>query len=147
MDLRDSDAALLGKSGRAAEAAELARPQRAAVDQLQAAMGCPAPVWENQDSSKLTDGGCLIFNGSTRCGRTASAWAWIGCTIGEHLDKSGVCEAHAAMLGRDRSEYNCRRCWDATGQVSKARVIKIEDMDDDDDDAEAAPGAHPDLLP
>lgn len=109
-------------------------------------LGCPAPVWENQERSRLTDGGCVIFNGSTRCGAAASHRAWIGCTIGEHLDHSSVCEGHAAMLGRDRSEYHCRRCWDATGQVSKARVIKVERINDDDD-AEPAPGASPDLLP
>jgi len=104
-------------------------------------MGCPAPVWENQDDAKLTDGGCVIFSGPARCKGNASHKAWIGCTIGEHLDASDVCEAHALMLGKDTTSYHCRRCFDATGEISKARVIKIERIDDDDDeDPAAAPG-------
>ena len=137
-DPRDSDAALLANSGRRAQALELARPAKKAADPLQQLMGCPAPVWENQERSKLTDGGCVIFSGSTRCKSAASHKVWIGCTIGEHLDHSSVCESHAAMLGRDTTSYHCRRCFDATGQVSKARVIRIERLDNDDDDSPAA---------
>jgi hypothetical protein len=138
--LDDADDRLLASSGRRAQALALARPQQAAPDPLQQLMGCPPPVWENQDRSKLTDGGCVIFSGTARCKGSAGHRAWIGCTIGEHLDHSDVCEAHAAMLAKDATAYNCRRCWDATGQVSKAKVIKIERLDDDDEGPAAPPG-------
>jgi hypothetical protein len=124
----DRDEALLATTSRRAQALELARPARQVQDPLQQLMGLPAPVWENQDSSKLTDGRCVIFSGSARCPRTAVSWAWIGCTAGEHLDKSDVCENHALMLAKDTTTYHCRRCWDAAGTISTARVIKIEEM-------------------
>jgi hypothetical protein len=138
-DPRDTDDALLALPGRKAQALELARPRRVS-DPLQELMGCPAPVWENQDSSKLTDGGCTMFSGPDRCKVTATHKAWIGCTIGEHLDASDVCPAHAAHLDRWKGAYHCRRCWDATGQVSKAKVIRIERLDDDDDGTTADAG-------
>ena len=145
-DPRDSDAALLANSGRRAQAEELTSVRRAPLDPLQELMGCPAPVWENQDSSKLEDGGCVIFSGSSRCPDKAAYAVWIGCQVGEHLDKSGVCAGHALYIrAREETVYHCRRCWDATGSISKARVIKIERINDDD--AEAASGASPDLLP
>jgi hypothetical protein len=138
-DPRDSDDALLASSGRRAQALDLVRPRRA-QDPLQQLMGCPAPVWENQERSKLADGRCVIFSGTARCKAGASHTAWIGCTIGEHLDHSDVCEAHAAMLGKDTTSYHCRRCFDATGEVSKAKVIKVERIDDDDDSTTADAG-------
>lgn len=146
-DPRDSDAALLEKSGRARESAGLTTISKKTTDPLQAMMGCPAPVWENQDSSKLSDGGCVIFNGARRCGKAATHAAWIGCTVGEHLDRSDVCEAHAAMLGRDTTSYSCRRCWDAVGEVSKAKVIKVEAINDDDEGTASPTGQSADLLP
>jgi len=91
-------------------------------------MGLPAPVWENQSGSKVADGRCIVFSGASRCPATASHTAWIGCTVGEHLDKSDVCESHARMLGRDTTAYSCRRCWDAAGIISKAKVIRIEEI-------------------
>lgn len=129
----EADEALLAGSGRAAEARALARPQRAPLDPLQALMGPPAPVWENQDESRLADGRCSIFNGSRRCPHPVTDLAWIGCSVGEHLDKSGVCQAHAEMLGKDTTTYYCRRCWDAVRAISAARVIKIERITDERD--------------
>jgi hypothetical protein len=128
-DLRDADEALLARAGRAAEAAALARPQRARTDPLQEMMGLPGPVWENQPESKLADGQCVIFHGSRRCPHPATHWMWIGCTGGEHLDRSGVCEGHAMMCGRDTTTYRCRRCWDAVRAISGAKVIKVEEID------------------
>jgi hypothetical protein len=144
-DLRDSDAALLAKSGRMAEAAALARPVRRELDPLQKMMGLPSPVWENAATSKLTDDHCVIFNGDRRCPGLATHLAWIGCTVGEHLDKSSVCAAHAGMLGRNQTVYRCRRCWDAVRAVSDARIIKIEAIDDGD--TEPSSGQVPGLLP
>jgi hypothetical protein len=146
-DIRDSDAALLAKSGRAAEAAALAAVEKQELDPLQRIMGLPAPVWENVYDHKLTDGRCSVFSGSSRCPGIATHRAWIGCTVGEHLDKSDVCAAHEQMLGRDHASYHCRRCWDATGAISIARVIKTEAIDDDDGDTAAPPGPVPGLLP
>lgn len=130
MDLRDSDAALLAKSGRRAEAERLARPQKAVLDPIQRAMGLPSPVWENQDSSKLTDGQCSVFGGSGRCPAAAAYHVWIGCAVGEHLDCSDVCEPHGTQMAGSDGVYYCRRCWDALCVISQARVIKVERMDD-----------------
>jgi hypothetical protein len=144
--LDDSDEKLLASSGRHAQALELARPARPVTDQLQRMMGLPAPVWENQERSKVTDGRCIVFSGAARCTGIASHSAWIGCTVGEHLDKSDVCEVHASQLlatmdTERESKYSCRRCWDAVGVISKARVIRIERIDhDDDEDPASAPG-------
>jgi hypothetical protein len=146
-DPRDADAALLEKSGRAAMAAELARPRRRQVDTLQEMMGPPAPVWLNTDGSKKPDGICVVYAGPNRCRATARMWVWIGCTVGEHLDRSATCRKHAEDIERGGHTYSCKRCWDAVREVSMAKVIKIEDIDDDDNDAPAAPGQSPDLLP
>ncbi len=127
-DPRDIDEKLLATTGRRAQALALASPDRQALDPLQQLIGLPSPVWENQDSSRLTDGQCSVFTGASRCPAAAVSMAWIGCTVGEHLDKSSVCEKHALMLGRDRSEYHCRRCWDAMNIISKAKVIRIEEI-------------------
>lgn len=128
-DLRDADAQLLKTAGRRADAAALAQRSRTPLDPLQAAMGIPYPVWENATASKLPDGRCVLFSGQARCAATATHWAWIGCTIGEHLDKSGVCERHAEQM-TGYPVLHCRRCWEATGEISDARVIKIERIED-----------------
>lgn len=127
-----SDEKLLASSGRRAKALELASPRKRAADPLQAMMGCPAPVWLNEQPNKHPDGICVLFSGTTRCSASASHWAWIGCTIGEHLDKSGVCGKHAEAMGRYPA-LHCERCWNATGEVSDAKIIRIERIDDDDD--------------
>jgi hypothetical protein len=143
-DRRDADTALLARSGRAAEAAALARPERPPADPIQELLGCPSPVWENAEGSKLADGICVLFSGANRCRAGATHRAWIGCTSGEHLDKSEVCERHSReMLKLPR--LHCKRCWNALRVVSDATIIKIEAINDDD--AQAPPGASPDLLP
>lgn len=129
-DPRDTDAVLLRSSGRKAEAAALAVRNKVRLDPLQEMMGLPAPVWENQPDSKVTDGQCVIFSGPVRCRGDASHRVWIGCTTGEHLDYSDVCGAHALHLEAWKGHYNCRRCWDALNVISKAQVIKIERIDD-----------------
>jgi hypothetical protein len=144
-DQRSADEALLRQSGRAAEAAALARPQKRALDPVQAMMGLPPPVWMNDTGNKAPDGRCVLYSGSSRCQATATHRAWIGCTTGEHLDRSDVCAPHAAQMP-DLPTLHCKRCWDAMSIISDARIIKIEEIGDDDDDA-AAPGPSPDLLP
>lgn len=129
-DPRDSDAALLRKSGRRAEAELLARPVRRAVDPIQEMMGCPTPVWLNGSGDKLRDGRCAGFSGTTRCSATATHTVWIGCTVGEHLDKSEVCEGHAAAMP-NLPTLHCKRCWDVLREVSDATIIKIERIDSD----------------
>lgn len=145
-DPRDADAALLATSGRRAQATELARVRRGPVDPIQAAMGCPPPIWLNQPGAKEPDGRCVLFSGPNRCPHPATHRVWIGCTVGEHLDKSDVCARHAHDVPNTLPQLNCGRCWDALGQVVKAQVIKVEAINDDDDD-QAAPGASPDLVP
>lgn len=123
-----ADADLLSSHGRTADAARLARPARSTADPLQARMGCPPPIWMNSERNKRQDGGCVFFSGDRRCPATATHWAWIGCTIGEHLDKSGVCESHSQAMAR-LPVLHCQRCWDAIGQVSDAQIIEIEVID------------------
>lgn len=145
-DPRDSDAALLAKSGRRAEAELLARPVRHAVDPLQEMMGCPPPVWLNDNGDKAPDGRCVVYSGPNRCTAGATHWAWIGCTLGEHLDKSAVCGPHGeAMAGYPT--LHCKRCWDALRAVSDATIIKIERIGPDERDTEAADRRLVGLLP
>lgn len=129
-DPRDTDQQLMQRSGRKAEAMALAQRKRVQLDPLQEMMGLPAPVWENQPESKASDGRCVIFSGAQRCGTAATHRAWIGCTVGEHLDFSDVCEAHGQMLDGSSTVYYCRRCWDAVHEISKAQVIKVERIED-----------------
>lgn len=113
-------------SGRAADAARLAQRERAPADPLQAMMGCPPPVWMNRDTQKRGDGRCVRYTGSgARCSARATHLVWIGCTTGEHLDKSAMCGPHAEALAHWKA-LHCLRCWDALGIISDARVIKIE---------------------
>ena len=143
----DADEALLARSGRAAQAAELARPVRRKIDPLQEAMGLPNPVWLNAIENKTPDGRCVLYSGPNRCSATATHWAWIGCTVGEHLDKSGVCERHAEAMSKYPT-LHCERCWNAVREISDARIIKIEAINDDDDqDPGTAMAPSPDLLP
>jgi hypothetical protein len=131
----EADERLLASAGRAAEAAALAARNPVQLDPLQQMMGLPGPVWLNASGERLPDGVCVFISGTARCQHKATHWAWIGCTVGEHLDKSGLCERHA----RDVLGYpalHCQRCWNAMRIISDARFIRIEEMDDDD--AEAA---------
>jgi hypothetical protein len=141
----EADERLLARSGRAAEAAELAIVERRQLDYLQEMMGLPGPQWKNAEDSRLPDGGCVFMSGSRRCERTATHWGWIGCSVGEHLDKSGLCGEHSQAVLK-LPPLNCERCWNAVRAISPARFVKIERIDDDDD-PEAAVRAHPDLLP
>jgi hypothetical protein len=94
------------------------------ADPLQRLIGCPPPVWLNQDERKEQDGGCVVFSGDRRCERPAAVNVWIGCTTGEHVDKSGMCAEHAERTAR--MTLHCGRCWDKTCQVSDAKVIRTE---------------------
>lgn len=141
-----ADEALLSRSARAAEAAELAAVRRGPVDPIQEMIGCPPPIWLNDlsETGRSHDGICVVFGGAERCRAAITHWAWIGCTVGEHLDRSGVCELHSRRMVQ-LPTLHCKRCWNALRVVSDATIIKIEEINDDD--AEAAPGAHQDLVP
>lgn len=130
-DPRDSDAALLEKSGRRAEAEALARPQRRQLDPLQEMMGLPPPIWLNTAEQKKPDGICVLYSGPNRCRAKATHWAWIGCTLGEHIDKSAVCKQHSEVMA-GYPTLHCMRCWEALREVSDAKIIKIEEMEHDD---------------
>jgi hypothetical protein len=140
--------ALLKRSARSAEAAALARVEREPVSGMQAAIGPPPPVWlNNVGDPKINDGRCVVYAGHNRCQASSSSWVWIGCTVGEHLDRSAACTRHAEDIARRGDTYTCKRCWDALGRAVTARVIKIEEINDDDEGPAAPPGTSPDLLP
>lgn len=143
-DPRDTDAALLAQSGRRAEAARLARPRKRELDPVQELIGLPPPVWLNDAGSKQPDGRCVLYSGEYRCPHPATHWVWIGCTLGEHLDKSATCGKHAENI-RNYPVLHCKRCWDALREISDALIIKIELMDDEG--TTPAPAPHPHLLP
>lgn len=114
-----------GYGGRSADAARLAKRQPRQLDMIQRIMGLPAPQWLNNDDRKEPDGRCVMFSGAQRCGRAAEHLVWIGCTVGEHLDKSSMCAEHAGRM--DASVIlHCQRCWEALAIVSDARIIRIE---------------------
>jgi hypothetical protein len=114
-----------GTGGRHEDALALARRVPNAIDPLQAIMGCPPPVWMNTGERKHEDGICVYYSGTRRCEKPATHWAWIGCTTGEHLDKSGTCEAHMLQVA-NLALLNCLRCWEALRILSKAHLIKTE---------------------
>lgn len=130
-DPRDEDSQLLTSTGRRAEAEQLAARTPMQLDPIQALMGPPAPVWENQETSKQRDGRCVVYHGATRCSSGVHSRVWIGCTTGEHLDYSELCEPHAAQLETGGTSFSCRRCWDALNIISRATVIRIERIDDE----------------
>lgn len=111
-------------SQRHADALALAKREPRQLDMFQRLVGCPPPVWLNRDERKLPDGKCVMIIGS-RCGRPAPFVVWIGCTTGEHLDHSHMCEAHMTQVASWKA-LHCQRCWDALGIVSDAKVIKVE---------------------
>lgn len=117
-----------GINGRRADAQALARRVKAPADPLQNLFGCPPPVWMNRDDQKRPDGRCARYQGVTRCTAPAVQRTWIGCTAGEHLDRSDLCETHAILVG-NLKVLHCQRCWDALGIISDARVIKTEPIE------------------
>lgn len=122
-----------GIQTRDAVARALARRERAPGDFLQQMMGCPPPVWMNRETDKRPDGQCTWFAGVSRCADKAAYWTWIGCTVGEHLDKSGMCEVHALQAERWTAVLHCLRCYDALGIISDARVVKTEKLEEADE--------------
>jgi hypothetical protein len=119
-----------GIQSRDVVARTLAKRDRAPADMLQMIVGCPPPVWMNRETDKRPDGQCTWFDGTLRCPQRATHLAWIGCTVGEHLDKSGVCATHVMHMARWKAELHCLRCYDALGIISDARVIKTEKMEE-----------------
>lgn len=113
-----------GYGGRHTEALAMAQHVRPPGDFLQRMMGCPPPVWLNRDEEKRPDGFCTQYSGAIRCPAPATHREWIGCQTGEHIDKSDLCPMHARLLAG--LVLHCKRCWDKTGEVSNARVIKTE---------------------
>jgi hypothetical protein len=114
-----------GLGGRRGDAERLAERHPRKLDMMEKMFGLPAPQWLNRDDNKHPDGRCVMFSGAARCGREATHLVWIGCTVGEHLDKSSMCEEHAGRM--DASVVlHCQRCWEALAIVSDARIIKVE---------------------
>ena len=115
-----------GYGGRKADALRLAERHPRPLDPLQRIMGLPAPQWLNNDDGRRPDGLCVMMPGLLRCAKPATHQVWIGCTTGEHLDKSSMCEAHALDISQWKAVLHCQRCWDALAIVSDARIIRIE---------------------
>ena len=96
---------------------------------LDRATGGVMARWLNDAASRLEDGRCTAFASiDSRCQASATHWLWVGCE-NEHIDRSGVCGTHAVMFGRAGIPWRCQRCFEATGQVIRAKVIKTEPME------------------